>query len=251
MKPRVVLIIQARMGSDRLPGKSMMDLAGAPLVGRILERVKRCTRLDDIVLAVPDTDENRVLSSLGASYGVKVFAGAENDLVERYYQAALWAGAEVIGRLPADNATPEPSEIDRIVDFHLSRHGRGFSSNLSTIGDSEYPDGIGAEMFDFSLLEEARARNSDPRQREHVHLNFFDYSTNQPVDADWCPVSTIKCPEGFRRPDLVLDVNTLEQYEFMRALYEYLYPRNPEFSITDTIRWYDDVYLKSKTGKKT
>ncbi len=250
MKPRVVLIIQARMGSARLPGKSVMDLAGAPLVGRILERVKRCSRLDDIVLAVPDTDENRVLASLGESYGVNVFAGSENDLVERYYQAALWAKADVIGRLPADNATPEPGEIDRIVDFHLSLGRRGFSSNLSTIGDSEYPDGIGAEIFDFSILEEARARHTDPRQREHVHLNFFDYSTNRPVDANWCPVGTIKCPEGFRRPDLVLDVNTPEQYEFMRALYEYLYPRNPEFHITDTIRWYDSIYLGSKTRKK-
>ena len=67
MKPRVVLIIQARMGSTRLPGKSMMDLAGAPLVGRILERVKRCTKLDDIVLAIPDTEKDRVLMGLGQS----------------------------------------------------------------------------------------------------------------------------------------------------------------------------------------
>ena len=250
MKPRVVLIIQARMGSARLPGKSMMDLAGAPLVGRILERVQRCTRLDDIVLAVPDDESNKVLVTMGDSYGVKLFAGSEDDLFERYYQAAVWAKADVVGRLPADNATPEPGEIDRIADFHLSLGRRGFSSNLSTIGDSEYPDGIGAEMFDFSLLEEARARPPDPRQREHVHLNFYDYSLNQPVDAEWCPVSTIKCPEGFRRPDLVLDVNTPEQYEFMRELYDHLYPRNPRFHITDTIRWYDDVYLQSKTRRE-
>ncbi len=247
MKPRVVLIIQARMGSTRLPGKSMMDLAGAPLVGRILERVKRCTKLDDIVLAIPDTEKDRVLMEMGESYGIKVFAGSESDLVERYYQAALWSKTEIIGRLPADNATPEPAEIDRIVDYHLSLGRRGFSSNLSVIGDSEYPDGIGAEMFDFSLLEEARARHNDPRQREHIHLNFYDYSTGQAVDAAWCPVSTIKCPEGFRRPDLILDVNTQEQYEFMRQLYEYLYPRNPQFRITDTIRWYDEVYRQAKS----
>ena len=55
---RVILILQARMGSVRLPGKSMMDLAGEPLVGRILERVKRCTKLDDIVLAIPDNEQN-------------------------------------------------------------------------------------------------------------------------------------------------------------------------------------------------
>jgi spore coat polysaccharide biosynthesis protein SpsF len=254
VKPRVVLVIQARMGSTRLPGKSMMDLAGAPLVGRILERVKRCTKLDDIVLAIPDTEKDRVLMALGESYGVKIFAGSENDLIERYFQAALWSKADVVGRLPADNATPEPSEIDRIVDHHLSLGRRGFSSNLSVIGDSEYPDGIGAEVFDFSLLEEARVRHNDPRQREHVHLNFYDYSTGRAVDTAWCPVSTIKCPEGFRRPDLILDVNTQEQYEFMSQLYEYLYPRNSEFHITDTIRWYDEVYRPpwpDKLGRAT
>jgi spore coat polysaccharide biosynthesis protein SpsF len=243
---RVVLIIQARMGSKRLPGKSMMDLMGAPLVGRILERVKRCSNLDDIILAIPDTEKDNVLRELGEKYGVKVFAGSENDLVERYYQAALWSNAEIIGRLPADNATPEPAEIDRIVDHHLSLGRRGFSSNLSEIGDSEYPDGIGAEMFDFSLLEEARARHNDPLQREHVHLNFYNYKTGQAVDPVWCPVSTIKCPAGFRRPDLILDVNTPEQYEFMRQLYEYLYPRNSQFHITDTICWYDEVYRHEK-----
>ncbi len=242
MTKRVVFIIQARMGSTRLPGKSMMDLAGAPLVGRILERVKRCQRIDEIVLAIPDTPKDSVLGDLGRNYGVTVFAGSENDLVERYYQAALASSADVIGRLPADNATPEPSEIDRIVDHHLSLGRRGFSSNLSVIDDSGYPDGIGAEIIDFSLLAEARDWHTDLRQREHVHLNFFDYSNQQAVDANWCPISTVMCPAEFRRPDLVLDVNTQEQYEFMRQIYEDLYPRNPNFHITDIIRWYDEVY---------
>lgn len=249
-KPRVVLIIQARMGSTRLPGKSMMELAGTPLVGRILERVKRCTSLDDVVLAIPDTEKDAVLKQLGERYGVKVFAGSENDLVDRYYQAAIWSKADIVGRLPADNATPEPSEIDRIVDHHLSLGHPGFSSNLSVIDNSEYPDGIGAEMFDFSLLAEARERHSDPRQREHVHLNFYDYSTGKAVDREWCPISTVKCPAEFRRPDLVLDVNTQEQYEFMRQLYEYLYPRNPHFHITDIIRWYDEIYQPVKLSNK-
>ena len=242
MAKRVVLIIQARMGSTRLPGKSLMDLAGAPLVGRILERVKRCQRVDEIVLAIPDTRHDRVLGQLGAGYGVTVFAGSENDLVERYYQAAAVSQADVVGRLPADNATPEPAEIDRIVDHHLSLGRRGFSSNLSVIDDSGYPDGIGAEVFDVSLLAEARERHTAPRQREHVHLNFFDYTTQTAVDPLWCPISTVQCPAEFRRPDLVLDVNTQEQYEFTRQLYEDLYPRNPNFHITDIIQWYDNDY---------
>lgn len=230
------------MGSSRLPGKSMMDLAGAPLVGRILERVKRCKRLDKIVLAIPDTEADRPLAKLGEDYGVAVYAGSENDLLERYYEAALKYKADIVGRLPADNATPEPSEIDRIVEHHLLLQNRGFSSNLTVINDSGYPDGIGAEMFDFSLLDEARFRKPDSMLREHVHLNFFDYSSQTPVDKMWCPVSTIECPSEFRRPDLILDVNTLAQYEYMRELYEYLYPRNPNFHITDIIRWHDTVY---------
>ncbi len=236
---RVVLIIQARMGSSRLPGKSMMDLAGEPLVGRILERVKRCRKVDEIVLAIPDTPQDAPLAQLGKNYGVTVFTGSENDLVERYYQAALASRADYIVRLPADNATPEASEIDRIIEHHLSLGRRGFSSNLASIHHSGYPDGIGAEIFDFSLLEEARAQNTDARKREHVHLNFFDYGTQKAVDETWCPISTLKCPDHFRRPDLVLDVNTPEQYEFMKNLYRDLYPKNPNFHITDIIQWYD------------
>lgn len=230
------------MGSSRLPGKSMMDLAGAPLVGRILERVKRCRRLNDIVLAIPDTRQDAVLAELGRHYGVTVYAGSEHDLVERYYQAAMASRADLVSRLPADNPTPEPSEIDRIVEHHLSLGRPGFSSNLSVIADSGYPDGIGAEVFDFPLLADARARHGDPVKREHVHRNFFDYTMQMPVDSSWCPISTPQCPEAFRRPDLVLDVNTESQYQFMRQVYEELYPSNPEFHITDIIRWYDTVY---------
>lgn len=241
---RVVLILQARMGSARLPGKSMMDLAGEPLVGRILERVKRCTKLNDIVLAIPDNESNKPLAILAKKYDVKVFSGSENDLVERYYQAALVNEADVIVRIPADNATPQPEEIDRIIDHHLSLNRQGFSSNLSVIDGSGYPDGIGAEVFELALLSDVNKTVKDPFKREHVHLNFFNYETGEPVDATWCPVSTVQCPQEFRRPDLILDVNTKDQYDFMVDLYEALYPKNSNFHITDIINWYDNEYQK-------
>ncbi|NPU97279.1 MAG: glycosyltransferase family protein [Candidatus Omnitrophica bacterium] len=238
-KPRVVLIIQARMGSTRLPGKSMMPLAGEPLVGRILERVKRCRFVDAIVLAIPNSPQDTVLADLGERHGVAVFRGSENDLLDRYYQAAQWHGAEIVGRLPADNPVPEPEEIDRIAAYH-AQGGCDFSSNLAPVFGNNYPDGIGAEMICFSALEQAWRNHHDPDQREHVHLNFFNYKTQQAVPP--FTVGTIPCPAAFARPDLVLDVNTQEQYEFMAALYEYLYPRNPRFHITDVIQWYDQVY---------
>ena len=233
------------MGSMRLPGKSMMDLAGAPLVGRILDRVKRCSTLDEIVLAIPSRRDDEVLRKLGEDYGIKVFSGSENDLLERYYEAAKFFAADIVVRLPADNPVPEPAEIDRIVDHHLSLGRRGFSSNLAEILNSGYPDGIGAEVFDYSLLEEAHESQKDEYRREHVHLNFYDYQTGHEVDPKWCPVSTVPCPKGFRRPELVLDVNTFEQYQFMRALYEDLYPQNHEFHIMDIVRWFDEVYSRT------
>ena len=86
---RVVLIIQARMGSTRLPGKSIMDLAGETLIGRILERVKRCKSFNEIVLAIPDTKEDDILQNIGESHNVEVFRGSEDNLLERFYFSAI------------------------------------------------------------------------------------------------------------------------------------------------------------------
>ncbi len=237
-EPEVVLIIQARMGSTRLPGKSMMDLAGAPLIGRILERVKRCRKLSRIVLAIPDNPRDDVLEKLAVDYSVLVFRGSEHDLVDRYYRAAREYEADIVVRLPGDNPVPEPSEIDRIIAYHLTGASE-FSSNLAQVFGNGYPDGIGAEVFHVNVLEEVWRGDGDPQKREHPHLNFFDYDTQQAVNPARYRVGTVECPVEFRRPDLVLDVNTIEQYRFMARLYEDLYPGNPKFHITDIIRWYD------------
>lgn len=241
---KVVLIIQARMGSKRLPGKSMLDLAGKPLIFRIIERVKRCKKIDKIVLAIPNTKENKILLKIGQTNEISVFQGSENNLLERYYKAAVMNSAKYIVRLPADNAVPEPNEIDKIISHHLSLNRRGFSSNLSSFFNSGYPDGIGAEIFDFSLLSEAYHKENDLELQEHIHLNFFDYSNEKPKDPKWCPISTLNCPRKIRRPELVLDINTYSQYQFIKDLYNYLYKKNPEFSIEDIIDWYDRVYRK-------
>jgi len=246
---KVDLIIQARIGSKRLPGKSLLPLAGEPLVGRIIERVKRCKNISEIIVAIPDTKENLQLKMYLEKFNVHLFCGPEDDLVERYYLAARERKSDLICRLPADNATPEPTEIDRIVKFHKNLRCPGFSSNLSQIYDSGYPDGIGAEIFDFSKLEEARSFFKEPSKREHVHLNFFDYESQKPVDNDWCPVNTINCPIEFRRPDIVLDVNNYHEYLYMDKLYQSLYYKNKDFTILDIIEWHDRELCKRKKEK--
>jgi spore coat polysaccharide biosynthesis protein SpsF len=171
--------------------------------------------------------------------GIKVSRGSENDVLERYYFAALESSADYIVRIPADNPVSQPEEIDRIIVHHLNLRRPGFSSNLAEVNCSGYPDGIGAEIFDFSLLEKAWQSNSEPEQREHVHLNFFNYKTGKAVDESWCPISSPVCPNGFARPDLILDVNEKEQYEYFVNMYDDLYFKNPLFGIFEIIKWHD------------
>ena len=235
---RVVMIIQARMGSTRLPGKSMMDLAGAPLIARLIERAKRCSGADSIVLATTEKAEDDLFERVAGDCGVHVFRGSEDDLVDRYHEAAVVHEADVIVRVPGDNPVPEPGEIDRLVSYHVES-GNDFSSSYPDFFENGYPDGIGAEAFTLRALGRVRQMATDARNREHPHTTFYEH-------PEVFKIGTIECPEEFRRPDLVLDVNTLEQYRFMAELYAYLYPRNPEFHITDVIRWYDGVYRVSK-----
>ena len=232
------------MGSTRLPGKSMMDLAGASLVFRLLERVKRCKNLDDIVLAIPDNNENNILAFEAKKLNIKVYKGSETDVLDRYYCAAKKFNADIVGRIPADNPLSEPLEIDRIAAHHRELCVPGFSSNLAAVYNSSYPDGIGAEMFDFCLLENAWENETDHNKREHVHLNFYNYETVKAVDNEKCPVSTIPCPVEYQRPDLILDVNTEEQYLYIKKIYEYFYENNPFFNIKDIIHWHDNIYSK-------
>lgn len=237
-RPRVVLISQARMGSTRLPGKSLMPLADKPLVGRVIERLKRCERVDEIVLATTQKTEDDPLEGIGRDCGIAVFRGAENDLVDRYYRAALAYRARVIVRVPADNPAPEPEQIDRTIEYHL-QSGNDFTTTYPDVFDNGWPDGIGAEVFNFDGLEKVWKTSADPRNREHPHTNFYEH-------PEIYRIGTLPCPSEFRRPDILLDVNTPEEYEFMAQLYEYLYPRNPKFTIFDIIWWYDNVYHQDK-----
>jgi spore coat polysaccharide biosynthesis protein SpsF len=232
------MVIQARMGSTRLPGKSMMDLAGQPLISRLIERVRRCERLDEIVLATTRKAQDDVLEKVGRDYGVAVFRGEENDLVDRYYQVAMAFEADVIVRIPGDNPAPEPAEIDDVIRHHLEG-GYDFSSNYPDVVDNGYPDGIGAEVFSVEALKRVWAREGTPRLREHPHRNFYE-------NPDEFKLGIMECRPEIRRPDIVIDVNTQEEYDFVAALYDYVYPRNPEFTILDVIDWYDRVYLPSR-----
>ena len=238
-KFKVVLIIQARMSSTRLPGKSIMPLADKPLVYRMVERLKYCKKVDEIVIATSDQLEDQVLVELAKELEVSYFQGNLLDVRDRYIKTAEKFQADFILRIPADNPMPDSNEIDRLVGFHLEHNPSGFSSNLAQLNNSGYLDGIGAEIFSTKLLQESVARSSSETVKEHVHRNFFDYSTQTPVDASWCPIASPKAPEELRRPDIILDVNTMDDYTKIKRIYDHLYPQNPNFTTVDVINFID------------
>ena len=237
--PKVVLIIQARMSSTRLPGKSMMPLANKPLVYRMVERLKKCKKVDEIVIATSDQPEDKVLVDLANELGVSSFQGNLLDVRDRYLKAAEKSNADFIIRIPADNPMPDANEIDKLIEFHLESNLQGFSSNLAQVNNSGYLDGIGAEIFSTKLLKESVDRSNSDIVKEHVHRNFFDYSTQTPVDASWCPIASPKAPKGLRRPDIILDVNTMDDYTKIKRIYDHLYPQNPNFTTEDVINFID------------
>jgi spore coat polysaccharide biosynthesis protein SpsF len=236
---KVILIIQARMSSTRLPGKSMMPLADKPLVYRMVERLKKCRKIDEIVIATSDQPDDQVLIELANELGVSYFQGSLLDVRDRYLKAAEKSKADFIIRIPADNPIPDANEIDKLIEFHIGNNPQGFSSNLAQVKNSGYLDGIGAEIFSTKLLQESVTRSNSDVVKEHVHRNFFDYSTQTPVDASWCPIASPKAPEELRRPDIILDVNTMDDYTKIKRIYDHLYPQNPNFTTVDVINFID------------
>jgi len=241
VKKKIVLIVQVRIGSLRLPKKSMLDVAGKPLLYRILERLKRCKRVNEIVVAAPNNKSDKVFKNIVKEMNINIFYGSEKNLVKRHFDAAKKFKADVIVRVPGDNSIPEPEEIDKIIKYHLNIKRKSFTSNLSNIFGSGYPDGIGAEVFDFLTLKQIMKRKKTLKQKEHVSLNFFNYKTQKNLFPKFCSVNTLKCPKNFKRPKLRLDVNTQKDYEFIKDIYENLYNKNPKFKIQDVIK-----YLESK-----
>ncbi|MBM03248.1 MAG: spore coat biosynthesis protein F [Chloroflexi bacterium] len=236
-----VLIIQARMGSTRLPGKSTLNLGGKPLIGWVIHRLKKTSQVDKIVLSTTTKTEDDILEKIGLEYEIDVFRGSENDLVDRYYQAAKKYKANLIVRVPGDNALPEPKEIDRVINYH-NNNGNDFSSNFPDVAQhgyphNGYPDGIGAEVINFEALKRIWDLSSSPRNREHPHTNFYE-------NPKMFKIGVLECPEEIRRPDIILDINTKEQYEFVSEMYEYMTANYIEFGIREVIKWYDNIYKK-------
>ena len=160
-----VAIIQARMGSTRLPGKVLMPLAGRPVIARVVDRVRASKAFDEVVVATTMLPRDDELAAVAASNGVRVVRGSEDDVLERYCIAADASGASTIMRITADCPLIDPDVLARMVQ----------SSNVTPSPDlvtnarvRTFPRGLDAEVFTRAALEVMRDAALAPHEREHV-----------------------------------------------------------------------------------
>lgn len=161
---KVVAIIQARLGSTRLPRKVLAEILGRPLLAVLLDRVRDAKKVDEFVIATTDRPHDAAVAELAGAEGVACYRGSEDDVLDRFYQAAKLHDADVILRLTGDNPLMDAELVDWIaeefwqasLDYAAISHEHGF------------PPGIGGEIFTMNALEQAWRETSEPNQREHV-----------------------------------------------------------------------------------
>ena len=112
-------IIQARMGSTRLPDKVLMDVGGHPMLWHMIERLKPAKNVDEIILAIPNTKENDILEQFAKENNLKYFRGSENDVLARYYETAKTFKVDVIVRITSDCPLIDPEIVDKVIEEHL------------------------------------------------------------------------------------------------------------------------------------
>lgn len=240
---KFLAIVQARMGSSRLPGKVMLDIAGLPMLERVVERTKRASLLENVVVATTNEAQDDAVANFCRERGYPVHRGSLHDVLDRFYQAARVFEAEAVVRITADCPVIDPGLIDGIVrEFTLS--SVDFAANrLPPPWQRTYPIGLDIEVVTFSALERAWKQADQKSQREHVMPYFYE---GIPVDAfDLTRTSLAVSPRGFR----VMLVNHVPDYGSKRwtvdtaedlALMQRVYAR---FEGRDDFSWQDVLAL--------
>ena len=175
---KVVAIIQAHMGSTRLPGKVLLDLAGEPVLARCVNRARRAHTLDEVVVATTTQPADAVIVELCAERSWPCFRGSKEDVLARYYHAAIAHQADVVVRITSDCPLIEPEVMDRVVQEFLKRQPE-VDYACNTLPRRTFPRGLDTEVLRFEVLERAWREDDNPAWREHVtpyirrHPNLF------------------------------------------------------------------------------
>lgn len=165
----ITAIIQARVGSTRLPNKIFADICGKPLIWHVVNRLTYSQKIEKILLATTVNPQDDVLETWATENNVLCFRGSETDVLDRYYKAAQNCGASVIVRITADDPFKDPLVIDDVIDALFERKVDFTCNNFPP----SFPEGLDTEVFTFAALEKAATHSVDPFEREHVTQYFY------------------------------------------------------------------------------
>jgi spore coat polysaccharide biosynthesis protein SpsF (cytidylyltransferase family) len=225
---RIVAIIQARIGATRLPEKILKDVSGKPMLWHVIKRLKFSQMIDDIVLAIPTSDQNDSLEDFAKELKLHCFRGSETDVLSRYYGAAVKYGGDVIVRVTADCPLIDPRVTDWVIDAHLNS-GADYTTNDVEYG---FPRGLDTEALNFDTLARAYGDAKLDYEREHVTTYIYQH-------PDLFKLNFVEAKGKLRRPDLRLTVDTEEDLEFIREIFKQLYRDDQTFYTEDVIEFLD------------
>lgn len=247
-------LIQARMGSSRFPGKVLEDLSGHPMLWHVVNRVRRARSLDSVVVATTDEASDDAIARFCEQEGINCFRGSEQDVLDRFYQAAKANAADVIVRVTADCPLIDPAVIDKVVE----RFDRGDCDYASNAMRYTYPDGLDTEVFSFAALERAWREASKPSEREHVtpYLRTEHFRTaNVESEIPLAPAHyrwTVDHPQDLQFVRKVYEAFSANGEFGFRQVYELLKERPDLATIqAETITnegYYKSLYLQAKAG---
>jgi spore coat polysaccharide biosynthesis protein SpsF len=227
MTPRVVAIIQGRMSSSRLPGKILADIAGQPMLQRVFIRTSRSASVSQTIFATTTDASDDPVADYCDFSGIPVTRGSQFDVLDRYYQTAKQAKADVVVRITADCPVIDPALIDDVVRTVTSDQSTvDFAANrLPPPWNRTYPIGLDTEVCTFAALERAWKEAKEPQHREHVMPYFYE---GVKLITDNRSLQTGISPRGFNIAllhhttdfgDYRWTVDTPEDLKFMRQVY--------------------------------
>jgi len=220
----ILAVIQARMGSTRLPNKVLLDLEGKTILEHVVERVGKSELVDEVIVATTISYEDIEIVKLLSDESIRVFCGSEDDVLDRYYQVAKLIKPEHIVRITADCPMIDPDIIDKTIDLHLYQ---GSDYTCNTLNET-FPDGLDAEIFTYEALEKAWKEARLTSEREHVtpyirkHKEIFK-------------ISGLENKENLSQKRWTLD--EFDDYNFLKIVFKNVYVNNPNFRMKDILKY--------------
>jgi spore coat polysaccharide biosynthesis protein SpsF len=230
-KNKIVIVVQARMSSSRLPGKVMLPILGETLLFRMIERLKRVKYPVQIVVATSKRSDDIAIVNEAIKANVSYYQGSLSNLLDRHYQVGRNMGADVVLKIPSDCPLIDPAVIDRVLDYFYENEQRfDFVSNLHP---ATYPDGNDVELMTMECLEKAWHEASRPLELEHTTPYIWEHPDKFSIgNVLWETGLDYSMSHRFT-------IDYREDYDFIKRVFEELYPQKPDFDLTDILNLLD------------